>query len=446
MATSAAPSSRRRRLARVLLPVLALAVVGSTAATAPARAERRPATAVGGNPVLDWSLIAESAIAVGRPPASSEVLAAIVQLAVYDTVIAIEGGARPYAAHPTVTRPVSTMAAVATAAHHVLAARVAGQAHVVDARYRDDLAAILDGPAKVNGVDLGGRVARVVLARRAGDGFDRPVPYVQPTPGPGVFEPVASTPPVDVSLAQVRPLTFRDPARFRPNGPPRLPSRAYARDLREVKRLGRADSAIRTPAQTEVARFWSENTFIQWGRNLRTLAATRRLTTRDSARLLAMAHTAAADAVIGCFDAKYHHLFWRPVHAIARADTDGNPATHPDRTWTALLTVNHPEYPSAHGCWTTALTRALGVFFGTDRIPLTADSTVTGTSRGYGRLSQVVSEVRLARIAGGLHYRHSMLDGERLGRRIAGHVTRHSFQRGGGEAPRSGARPGPARP
>jgi hypothetical protein len=150
---------------------------------------------------------------------------------------------------------------------------------------------------------------------------------------------------VDVALAQVRPLTFRSPSRFRPDGPTRLGGRAYARDLAEVQALGRADSTVRSPAQTEAARFWSENTFVQWGRNLRALATTRRLGVRDSARLLAMAHTATADAVIGCFDAKYHYTFWRPVHAIARAGADPDPATHPDPTWTALLTVNHPEYP-----------------------------------------------------------------------------------------------------
>jgi hypothetical protein len=85
---------------------------------------------------------------------------------------------------------------------------------------------------------------------------------------------------------------------------------------------------------------------------------------------------------------------------------------------------NHPEYPSAHGCWTTALTRTLAAFFGGDRVRLTVDSTVTGTSRSYRRLSQVVDEVRTTRIAAGLHFRHSMLDGERLGSR----VTRHHFQ------------------
>jgi hypothetical protein len=116
------------------------------------------------------------------------------------------------------------------------------------------------------------------------------------------------------------------------------------------------------------------------------------------------------------------YRFWRPVHAIARADPD------PDPAWTALLTVNHPEYPSAHGCWTTALVHTLGVFFGTDRVRLTVDSTVTSTSRHYRSLREVVREVRLARIAGGLHFRHSMGDGEDLGRRVAHHVTRHHFQ------------------
>jgi hypothetical protein len=416
-----------------------LAGLLALASAAPAPATTGAATA-GGNPVLDWSRIAEEAITVGRPPASSQVLAGIVQLAVYDTVVALHGGARPYAAQPAVTRPASTAAAVATAAHHTLVARVPAQAAGVDARYADYLAGIPDGPAKANGIQVGDRVAAVILGLRAGDGLDNQIPYVQPPPGPGVFEPVAPTPPVDVVLTQVRPLTFRSPSRFRPDGPTRLGSDAYAGDLAEVRALGRADSAVRTRAQTETARFWSENTFTQWGRNLRGLATAKRLGVRDTARLLAMAHTATADAVIGCFDAKYHYLFWRPVHAIARADTDGNPATRPDPTWTALLTVNHPEYPSAHGCWTAALTHALGVFFGTGRGRLTVDSAVTVTSRSYRSLPEVVREVRLARIAGGLHYRHSMLDGERLGRRIAQHVTRHHFR------PTSAAHPGPARP
>ena len=420
---SSRPRPGRRSLA---LLALALCLLGLVAA-APA-----PAAAEPGNPVLDWSLIAENAITVGRPPASSEVLGAVVQVAVYDTVIALHGGARPYAVRPKVTRPASTAAAVATAAHHMLVARVPAQAPTVDVAYAGYLAGVPDGPAKDHGIDLGARVAAAILALRADDGYDNQVPYVQSPPGPGVFEPVAPTPPVDTKLAQVRPLTYHSPARFRPGGPPRLTSRAYARDLNEVKALGRADSTVRTPDQTETAMFWSENAFQQWGRNLRTLAGARHLGARDSARLLTMAHVAAADALVGCFEAKYHYRFWRPVHAIARADTDGNPATSPDPTWTSLLVVNHPEYPSAHACFTSALTDAVAAFFGTVQVPLTLDSAATGTSHAYRNLDEVVREVRLARIAAGLHYRHSMIDGERLGRRVARHVIHHHFQPRGG--------------
>ena len=47
----------------------------------------------------------------------------------------------------------------------------------------------------------------------------------------------------------------------------------------------------------------------------------------QTARMLAMAHVAGGDAMIACFDAKYHYWFWRPYQAIQLADTDGNPDT-----------------------------------------------------------------------------------------------------------------------
>ena len=91
--------------------------------------------------------------------------------------------------------------------------------------------------------------------------------------------------------------------------------------------------------------------------------------------------------MIGCFDAKYHYLSWRPLHAILRADTDGNPHTMPDPTWQPLLpTPNHPEYPSAHACHTTAIAEALESFFGPGRLRFSIDSLVTGETRHYKRI------------------------------------------------------------
>ena len=65
----------------------------------------------------------------------------------------------------------------------------------------------------------------------------------------------------------------------------------------------------------------------------------------ESARLLGYVWVSAADTMIACWEAKYHYSFWRPNHAIQRADTDGNPATSPDPTWLPLLVGNHPRVP-----------------------------------------------------------------------------------------------------
>lgn len=75
--------------------------------------------------------------------------------------------------------------------------------------------------------------------------------------------------------------------------------------------------------------FWSENTYAHWNRNLIDLALSRGLDARDTARLLAMAHTAAADAIIVGFTAKYQYRSWRPVTASRQAAADGNPDTAP---------------------------------------------------------------------------------------------------------------------
>jgi hypothetical protein len=86
---------------------------------------------------------------------------------------------------------------------------------------------------------------------------------------------------------------------------------------------------------------------VHWNRNLIRLAISSGLNVRQTARFFALVHTSAADALIAGFNAKYFFRSWRPRTAIPRADTDGNPDTDSDPSWTPLLNVNHPEYPSA---------------------------------------------------------------------------------------------------
>ena len=354
---------------RMVLVALAATLIGGVTAAASARSGAQAVQHPSGpNAVTHWSLVAQNAISVGRPPASSEVLNGLVHAAIYDAVVAVEGGYEPFAVSIRRSGPTSVDAAVAAAARGVLVIRVPGQASTVEMEYTAFIDGIPDGARKTNGIRLGRAVAGAYLALRSDDGFDNVVPWVQPTPGPGVFEPIpAGSTPVDVKLKQVRPLTFDDPARFRPGGPNSLTSHRYTVDFNETKSLGRVDSADRSPEQTEIARFWSEQTMVQWNRALRNLALDQELDTLETARMMAMAHVSAADSLVGCWEAKYHYNFWRPQHAVQRASTDGNDDTIQEDTWTHFLNGNHPEYPSGHSCFTSAVTRALADYFGTDR-------------------------------------------------------------------------------
>jgi hypothetical protein len=414
---------RRKRLSSGLAAMLAVVAV---LALGPAGTSAAPP---GDNAVLHWNSVASSAIGVGRAPAASSVLGGMVNGAMYDAVAATEGGLEPFATSVTAPPGASADAAVAQAARDVLVARVPLQAATVQNAYVTYMGSIPDGPAKDAGKAVGAAVAAGMLAMRTGDHYDDVVPYVQAPSGPGVFEPIASTPPVTPGLVFVRPFTYDSPSDYRPRGALNLKSRRYARDVAEVQAYGRVDSAVRTPAQTETVRFHTDQTFVQSNRTVRDLAIARGLDLRESARLLGYVNVATADTMIACWEAKYHYNFWRPNHAIQRADTDGNKATSPDPTWLPFIVGNHPEYPSGHSCFTGAVTESLSNYFGTRNVRIVESSTVPGAGppRTYDNVDELVKDVENARVWGGLHYRTTMTRSANYFPRIARDVGRHYF-------------------
>jgi hypothetical protein len=409
-------------------PVLAASIIALLVIAAPATAATTSATTPDTAPadaVLEWSAIAEDIVAADRGPGPSQVLMATVQVAIHDAVVAIEGGSAPYGVDYTgFDEPVSLGAAVAAAAHGVLVARVPEQASAVGRLYRDFMESVPGSEQeRLNGIALGVDVADTILELRASDAFGTVVPYEQPEAGPGVFEPVAEDEPVGVNLGHMAPFAMTSADQFRPDGPNPLDSPEYAAEFAEVRDLGRLDSEERTPEQTETALFWSDHGFLQWSRTVRAIAADADLGAGDADQLLAMTHVAAADATIGCFEAKYHYLFWRPVHAIPAADSDSNSDTQPDPTWEAQLTANHPEYPSGAACVNAAITSTIASFFGTDEVAFDVSSDVTNSTRHYERLSDALDEDLDARVWSGLHFRTSMDEGAALGRDVAQLVT-----------------------
>ena len=404
-----------------------------------------PATAV-----LDWSNEARRAIVPPGPagvfgpenygnkfPGEAAVYMGIVHAAIYDAVLAIEGGYEAYAIKLTSPNGTSAAAAVSTAAHDVLIGLqpalglTAAQQEMLDSRYAAYLAAIADGPAKANGIAVGKDVAAAMLALRANDGRERNPDITDlkpPPPGPGIWED-GGTPALGLRLPAFRPLALESSSQFRPDGPNPMGGGAYRDDFREVERLGGADSTARKPDQTVQALFWTDHDVRQWNDGMLALAAARRLDGMETARMLAMAHAAGGDAMIACFDAKYKYWFWRPYQAIPRAGTDNNAATDADPAWRPLrATPNFPEYPSAHACHTTAVAEALESFFGTNKVSFSLDSRITGTTRSYARLHDVVMDVDWARVLVGFHFRNSDQEGSNLGRQVARYVVRHRFR------------------
>lgn len=408
--------------------IATLVVIGSTGPGVTSVTSQPPM------PVAHWSLEAQRAIVpppagIGdKFPGEAAVYMGIVHVAIHDAAVAIEGGYRPYAITLTAPPDTAPAAAIAAAAHGVLIGLLPAQQADLDRRFAVYLSTLTDNPAKGNGVAVGKQVARAILALRANDGRETDPEYVQqPAPGPGVFEPNPARPVLGLRLSRIRPLALDSPWQFRPDGPPPLTSREYAADFDEVKRLGRFDSSGRTDEQTSAALFWTDHDLRQWNEGMLRLAVDRGLGLVQTARMLAIAHVSGGDAMIACFDAKYHYMYWRPAAAIPLAHTDANHATERDATWRPLrATPNFPEYPSAHACHSSAVVETLANFFGTDNVRLSLDSQATGTTRSFNQLHEVVKDVEQARVLVGFHFRNSDLQGSILGRNVARFVL-HRF-------------------
>ena len=406
-----------------------------------------PLAATAQNTVTAWNEIGMTAARASTAPGSATaggtgIYIAYMQLAVYNAVNAIDGRFEPYKYTVDAPAGASADAAVIEASYRTLLYLLPDQAAYLEDQYNKSLATIANGDAKTNGQMVGLASANELISLRASDGRGANVPYTfpsAPTPGVWILTPGATAPQTPW-VGKMRPFTFDDPAHFLPEPPPDLSSDTWARDFNEVKTLGRMNSTVRTPQQTQQALFWTDHGASQYGRMLTMMANDRHLSIPDTARLFAMSYTAYADAFIGCMNAKYTYSFWRPVTAIRNADIDGNADTTPDAAWLPLVTTpNHPEYPSAHGCVTGALAETLAAYFGTWRLPISVDSKITGTTRHFDNINDWQAEVGNARIYAGFHYRFSVRQGLILGHKVAHNLTAHYFRRVKGSDGNAGA-------
>ncbi len=386
------------------------------------------------NVVTNWNAIASTAIVTtgGEAAGASGVWFAYTSIAMYDAVNAVHHRRfKPFYYSDNPWGDASDEAAAAAAAHRVLVNYFPAQAAALDAQFQMSLTAISSPPrAKAKGVEIGEAAATALISERTGDGLNAKIPYT-PGSGPGLWEPdPPSAPPVTPWLGQMRPFTMRSAGQFLPDGPTALASEEWVADYNLTRLVGDANSTLRTPGQTEIGLFWVMHTGQQYSQVFNDLAQHYNLDLLASARLLAILWTGYADAGIGCFNAKYHYNFWRPAGAI-HAGGD-NPELVADPMWTSLApTPNHPEYPAAHACLTSAVTNLVADFFGTRKVHVVIDSTSLSDgihTHTFENTGDWLNEVYWARMFAGFHFNHSLQDGEALGRHVAHQLFKNNFR------------------
>jgi vanadium-dependent haloperoxidase-like protein len=436
----------KKMLILSLLTALTFVFVRATSATLPP-----------GNTVQQWNKIAEDTV-VGSGAFQPEgyVYMAYVSAAVYDAVVAIDGGFEPYG--PPIPAPpgASVNCAVVEAGYRTLRyyfSSFPGLVMNLDAYYAEALSdfggCTADGGA---GTLVGQTAATDIIDLRTNDGRMTPINVTSsfPTlpPAPGVWR---LTPPFALPqtpwVGNMRPFVLQSLDQFLPDSPPSLQSREWVEAFNEIKAYGALTGSVRTDEQTAIAKFWSANVVRQYNRVGREIADVRGLGLLETARLAAMVNLVGADALMSTFNAKYHYLFWRPVTAIdpiaVVADGFGPVPGYDDRNlatieqigWRPLMiTPNHPEYPSAHGTITSALAEVFTTVLGTNQINLDIHGFDPAGPPGnldavrhFDQPNDLRHEIVDARLWAGFHYRFSTVAGVVLGRQVAKFHLKHAF-------------------
>jgi hypothetical protein len=381
--------------------------------------------------VTDWNAIMQQTVSL--PPTNAVVQTrwgAIVQLAVFEAVNAIEGDYEPYLGG-IIVAPLgaSPDAAVIAAAHRTLMTLRPDAAVALDAARAASLAAIPEGQAKEDGIAVGEAAAIAMLLLRADDGWNSVVPY---TPGtdPGDWQP---TPPAFAAAflphwGQVTPFGLKAGSQFRLPPPPALHTGKYARDYNEVKLLGSLDSPFRPQDRTDVAIFYAAASPVQlFNSAARQVSAAQGQSLSENARIFALLGMAMGDAAIACWDTKYHYNLWRPLSAIRAGDTDGNPLTEADAGWVPLITTpGFPSFASGHATVSGAAVAVLGRVYGQDGHAVTLTHPgAPGVVLDYTAWDEITDDVDDARVYGGIHFRFDQEAGAHQGRQVGRYILRN---------------------
>jgi hypothetical protein len=363
-----------------------------------------------GGPVYRWNQIANDELldhGVTTPMAARHL--ALLHAAMEDAVVVAwdskiaHGRQRPSQLDATleVALPVpssssypSDFAAATTAAAEVLAYVFPDRADVIRGKAEEAMRsrqlAGLEFPSDVAaGREIGTRIAALAIERGKLDGSDRKWTGTVPE-GAGKWN---GTNPINPAVATWKTWVLAAPDALRPPAPPAWDSPQMKVDLDELKAFER------TPKSNSVAMYWETfggaRSYALWNEHARRMILENGLAADPpaAARALALVNIAFYDALVACWDAKYAYWQIRP----SQLDPEFKPLFTPP---------NHPSYPAAHGCLSTAAAATLAHLFPRD-------------AEAFLALGKQAAE---ARIWAGIHYRSDIDAGQALGRAVSEQV------------------------
>jgi membrane-associated phospholipid phosphatase len=390
-----------------------------------------------GSPGYRWNEIACNAGVKGIAGIRNYRALALLNVAIYDAIIAAwdtkyaYNRPRPSERDPSLATVVASAASPAYPSEHAVAAGAASAVLayllpndaplfatlaeeaatsrlLAGVQYRSDVTA---------GLELGRAVAARVVEWAQSDGTDARWSGTVPT-GAGMWQGDA---PVEPLAGTWKTWTLSSGSQFRPGPPPAHDSEQMAAELDELKRHDRSANLNRVgifwaqdpagrPAGAQIstsqaAFHWAPLNSLLWEAELNQKLFEYRLDTNAprAARAYALMSVAGYDAAVACWDAKYAYWSGRPIHI--------------DPTVTPLFTTPlHPSYPSGHSTVVGASSTVLGYLF-----PRNAEC-----------FKLNAEEMVASRMWAGIHFRSDNETGLTLGRAVGQAVIERARGDGAG--------------
>lgn len=413
---------------------------------------------------------------------------AMTQIAVFDAMNAFDGRFVTYNSRVPAARTVASVeAAIAYAAHDVLASVWSGQTEWLAQVLADDLAAINARPVAIDkGRAVGQAAAAAMLRRRLNDGAQigevnfggggqtatGNIDFNGDLVNAGIIGTLKWRPDPETSANQialganwaaVRPFALQNGAQFRADPFPAPGTEEYRATYEDVKAIGASQDtagSTSTAATQFIGNYWGYEGTPELGVPPRLYAQIAvELANRGNisapiqlARYLALVHVSMADAGIAVWDSKYYYNIGRPVTVIR--EEDGDELTTADPEWTpygisranlptyARQTPPFPAYSSGHAAFGSAMFETARGFMN-DRVAFTFVSQeydgvtvdpVDGSVRPlvpvrYRTLTEAEIENGRSRVFNGSHWQADSTVGIEQARAVAQYARATLFQR-----------------